>query len=291
MAGTLLLRWLTVFLVVLGFAPGSQAELKAGEPTIVLTAFGTSTAAFDTYQHLEAKVQERFPGHQIRWAFTSHKVRRKVAQEQGKELKDLPRTLKDLQAAGVTQVAVQSLHIVPGEEWDKKIVEESGKFPGLKVALGKPLLSRDKDQEMVLQALGKTFPQDLKKTAVVLVAHGRPRHQGEQAYLAFGKLLRSRYPGQNVYLGMVEGKPGRDAVLAQVKGSGASTVLLVPFLLVAGEHVNNDILGDGPESWKSRLRAQGIKRVEGIRRGLGYNDDIINIYLDHLQEALKGLKN
>jgi len=290
MPKTFLLRWLTVFLLILGLAPGSQAEVKVAQPAMVLTAFGTSTAAFDTYRHLEAKVQERFPGQQIRWAFTSHKVRRKVAQEQGKELKDLPQTLKDLQAAGVTQVAVQSLHIVPGEEWEKKIVEESRKFPGLKVALGKPLLSSDKDQEMVLTALGKTFPQDLKTTAVVLVGHGSPSPQGEQAYLAFGKLLRARYPGQNVYLGMVEGKPDRDAVLAQVKKSGASTVLLVPFLLVAGEHVNNDVLGDDPESWKSRLRAQGIKKVEGLRRGLGYNENIINIYLDHLQEALNSLK-
>jgi cobalamin biosynthesis Co2+ chelatase CbiK len=76
----------------------------------------------------------------------------------------------------------------------------------------------------------------------------------------------------------------RDEVLAAVKRGGASSVRLVPFLLVAGEHVNTDILGDGPESWKSRLLAQGTSRVEGWRQGLGYNDDIINIYLDHLQE-------
>ena len=78
---------------------------------------------------MEAKVQERFPGYQIRWAFTSHQVRKKVAQEQGKDLKDLPQTLKELKAAGVNQVAVQSLHMVPGEEWDKKIVEESPAVP------------------------------------------------------------------------------------------------------------------------------------------------------------------
>ena len=85
------------------------------------------------------------------------------------------------------------------------------------MALGKPLLSSEKDQELVLQALGKVFPQDLKKTAVVLVGHGSPSPQGEQAYLALEKLLRSRYPGQNVYLGVVEGKPDRDAALAQVR--------------------------------------------------------------------------
>ena len=208
-----------------------------------------------------------------------------MAQEQGKELKNLPQTLKELKAAGFTRVAVQSLHVVPGAEW-QEVVVESRRVLGMKVVLGKPLLSGEADAARALAALGKDFPPDLQKTAVVLVGHGSPDSKGEQAYLAFEKLLRSRYPGQNVYLGLVSGQPGRDEVLAQVKRGGATSVLLVPFLLVAGEHVNTDILGDGPESWKSRLLAQGRYRVEGRRQGLGYNDDIIKIYLEHLQEAL-----
>jgi cobalamin biosynthesis Co2+ chelatase CbiK len=55
--------------------------------------------------------------------------------------------------------------------------------------------------------------------------------------------------------------------------------------------VDKDLLGPDPESWKSRLQALGIKGVEGSRRGLGYNDEIINIYLDHLQDALTVLNN
>ncbi len=288
MVRILLARWLPVLLLVLGLAPDSLAIAGAGEPALVLTAFGTSTAASDTYRHIEEQVKARFPGHEIRWAFTSGKVRRKVAQEQGRELKNLPQTLQELKAAGFSRVAVQSLHVVPGAEW-QEVVAESRQVPGLKVALGKPLLSDEAEAARALAALGKDFPPDLQKTALVLVGHGSPDSQGEQAYLAFAKLLRSRYPGQNVYLGLVSGKPGRDEVLAQVKRGGASSVLLVPFLLVAGEHVNTDILGDGPESWKSRLLAQGRYRVAGWRQGLGYNDGIVNIYLEHLQEALRSL--
>ncbi len=169
----ILLRWLAVLLLVLGLAPDSPASAGAGEPALVLTAFGTSTAAFDTYRHIEEQVKERFPGHEIRWAFTSGKVRRKVAQEQGKELKNLPQTLKELKAAGFTRVAVQSLHVVPGEEW-QEVVAQSRQVPGLKVALGKPLLSDEADAARTLAALGKIFPPDLKKTAVVLVGHGSP---------------------------------------------------------------------------------------------------------------------
>jgi sirohydrochlorin cobaltochelatase len=282
--------WLSLALILAMIsAPGAVTAAASGKPAIVLAAFGTSTAAFDTYSHFEQKVKARFPGHEIRWAFTSHQVRHKVAQERGQQLNDLPTTLRELKAAGYTRVAVQSLHLVPGEEWEKKIVEESRKIPGLKVALGKPLLSSKQDQERALKAVAQTFPKDLKDTAVVLVAHGSPSPQGTAAYLAFARLVRSRYPHQNVFLGTVEGKPTRQEALEAVKQSTAATVVLMPFLFVAGEHVAKDILGADPESWKSELLKHRAYHIQGITKGLGYQDGIVNIYLDHLAQALKSL--
>ncbi len=282
--------WLSLVLILsMISAPWTLNAASTAKPAIVLAAFGTSTEAFDTYNYFEQKVKARFPDHEIRWAFTSHKVRHKVAQEKGQKLNDLPTTLQELKAAGYTRVAVQSLHLVPGEEWEKKIVQESRKVPGLKVALGKPLLSSKQDQEQVLQAVAQTFPQDLKNNAVVLVAHGSPSPEGTAAYLAFNQLLRSHYPHQNVFLGTVEGKPTRQEALEAVKKSTAATVVLMPFLFVAGEHVAKDILGDDPESWKSELLKQKAYRIEGITKGLGYQEGIVNIYLDHLSQAMKGL--
>jgi sirohydrochlorin cobaltochelatase len=270
-------------------APWTLNAASTAKPAIVLAAFGTTTEAFDTYEHFEQKVKARFPDYEIRWAFTSRKVRDKVAQEKGQKLNNLPITLRELKEAGYTRVAVQSLHLVPGEEWEKKIVQESRGIPGLKIALGKPLLSSKQDQEQVLQALAQTFPKDLKTTAVVLVAHGSPSREGTATYLAFNRLLRSRYPHENVFLGTVEGKPTRQEALEAVKKSPAATVVLMPFLFVAGEHVAKDILGAEPESWKSELLKQKAYRIEGITKGLGYQDGIVNIFLDHLAQALKDL--
>jgi sirohydrochlorin cobaltochelatase len=291
MTGTLLRRGLTLFLgVLMGLASGSPAAAgPTDQPAIVLTAFGTSTAAFATYRHVEEQVKARYPGYEIRWAFTSRKVRRKLAEEQGRKLNDLPGTLRDLQAAGFTRVAIQSLHIVPGQEWEKKIVEESGKLPGLKVALGRPLMSSERDQERVLAALASGFPADLQNHAVIVVAHGSPKPEGEAVYLAFQQRLRAHYPGKNVFLGTVQNEPSGKLALAAVQRSGAKAVIFVPLLLVAGEHVDRDILGSGPESWKSQLLAHKACRIEGGRQGLGDRDDIIAIYLDHLHEALQTL--
>ena len=290
MANLIKSRWLALLLLISVIsAPGALNAASAAKPAIVLAAFGTTTEAFDTYGHFEQKVRERFPGYEIRWAFTSKKVRNKLAQEKGQQLNDLPTTLTALKAAGFTRVAIQSLHIVPGEEWDKKVVQESRKIPGLKVALGKPLLSSQPDQEQVLNALAQTFPKDLTATAVVLVAHGSPSPEGTATYLAFNRLLRARYPHQLVFLGTVGGQPTRAETLEAVEQSKAAGVVLMPFLFVSGEHVAKDILGDDPESWKSRLLKQRAYRIDAITKGLGYQEGIISIYLDHLDQALKSL--
>jgi sirohydrochlorin cobaltochelatase len=282
-------KWFWLLLMLAGLSPPwTLNAASTAQPAIVLAAFGTTTEAFDTYKHFEEKVKARFPDHEIRWAFTSHKVRHKVGQEKGQQLNDLDTTLRELKAAGYTRVVIQSLHIVPGAEWDKKIVAASRKIPGLKVALGKPLLSSKLDQERTLQAVAQTFPKDLQDTAVVLMAHGSPAPQGEKTYLAFDRLLRAHY--KNVFLGAVEGKPAREKAFAAVKQSNVAAVVLMPFMFVAGEHVAKDMLGDDPESWKSQLLQQKNYRLEGITKGLGYQDGIVEIYLDHLAQAMKSLE-
>jgi len=178
---------------------------------------------------------------------------------------------------------------VPGEEWDKKVVQVSREIPDLKVALGKPLLSSPEDQERVLQSVAQTFPTDLKDTAVVLMAHGSPSPEGTATYLAFNRLLRARYPHQNVFFATVEGTPAKEEAFEAVKKANPAAVVLMPFMFVAGEHVAKDMLGDDPESWKSELLKQKAYRIEGIKKGLGYQDGIIAIYLDHLAQALKSL--
>lgn len=285
--GLLKVIFLILFLgLALGAAP-SKEPTGAQAPAVVLTAFGTSTKAADTYQYLEKLARERFPGHELRWAFTSQKIREKLKKAGRGELKDLLQTLKELQAAGVTRVAVQSLHVVPGEEW-QEMVKESRQVPGLKVALGKPLLSSPADQKRLLEALAPTFPQDLNDHAVVLVGHGSPHPEGEKAYLDFAALVRNRFAGKNVFLGVVDGKPEAEAALEAVKKSGARKVVFVPLMVVAGDHMENDILGEEPDSWKSRLLAHRPYQIEGTQ-GLGFRKEVAAIFLDHLEEALKSL--
>jgi sirohydrochlorin cobaltochelatase len=168
------------------------------------------------------------------------------------------------------------------------MVKESRQVPGLKVALGKPLLSAEADQRLVLDALAKTFPGDLQKNAVVLVGHGSPDPAGEAVYKNFGKLVSSRFPKKNVFLGVIEGKPSGKAALEAVKRSQATAVHFVPFMVVAGDHIINDIMGDEPDSWKSQLLAQRQYQIDSAK-GLGYQNEVVAVFLNHLEDALKKL--
>lgn len=281
--------WLFLLLLMaLISVPGALNAAAPAKPAIVLAAFGTTTNAFPTYGKIDQQVKERYPDYEIRWAFTSKKVRHKVKEDQQKELKSLTEVLQGLKQEGYAKIAIQALLLAPGKEW-AGVVKQSREVPGLTVAVGQPLLSSKADEIKVLNALSKEFPADLKNNAVILVGHGSPDPSAQAANNSFAQSLHSRYPA-NVFFGRVEfEKPGKEEVLQEVKRSGATSVKIIPFLLVAGDHAQNDILGSEPESWKSELLKMGNYQINGVCQGLGDHKEIVNIYLEHLAEALKSL--
>jgi len=93
---------------------------------IILTAFGTTTRAQETYGYLEKRIAPRFPGCNIHWAFSSPTVRRNSAQKDAA----LPASLVDIvsQLKDPGKIVIQSLHVIPGHEFDR-IVSEAGQLP------------------------------------------------------------------------------------------------------------------------------------------------------------------
>lgn len=47
----------------------------AVNPPIVIAAFGTTSHARDTYDFMDERFQQRFPDHEIHWAFSSRMVK------------------------------------------------------------------------------------------------------------------------------------------------------------------------------------------------------------------------
>lgn len=86
----------------------------------------------------------------------------------------------------------------------------------------------------------------------------------------------------NFHVGTIEGYPTFDTMLAKLKASGVKKVMLMPFMFVAGDHVNNDIAGD----WKKELEDNGYE-VSVLMEGLGQNPDIQDIFIEHARFAAK----
>jgi sirohydrochlorin cobaltochelatase len=247
------------------------------ETAIILTAFGTSTEARATYAFFESCVRERFPRHDILWAYTSRTLRAKMALD-GIIWHSPEELLRDLPERGYGRAVIQSLHIVPGREFDK-IVAAVAHAP-LPATLGKPLLSCSADCMLVLDALAADIA-DPAECITVLAGHGSPSPEAQALYSTFARRVRKRYP-ENVHLCMVEAAPSWDETSRRLKESSLRRVRFVPFMFVSGDHIAHDVLGE-TDSWAVQLNGY---EIEAMRTGLGFNRAIVDIYFEHLQNAL-----
>lgn len=254
-----------------------------GKPVIVLAAFGTSVPkAQKALEHIDTRVRAAFPGREVRWALTAQFIINKL-RKQGQTtlfarqvpIKNLEEIYADLRAAGKTEVVVQSLHVVPGGEWHElKRVDDSG----LEVRFGKPLLNDTAMISRLTTVLAKRFGGD--DTVTVLCGHGNDHHPGFNSNLVdLDAHVRAHY--QNVFLATVEGQPGTEKAFADVKATGLKKVKFVPVMVVAGDHIMNDVMGPEAESWKSILGLEAT--AEG---GLGENDEVVDLYIHRLRHAL-----
>ncbi len=284
----LLFTCLLIPAIVFASGHGRQREMKKG---ILLVAFGSSVPeAQVSFDNIDKRVKKEFPDTPVFWAYTSSIIRNKLAR-QGKILDSEAMALAKMTDQGFTHVAVQSLHTIRGEEFDD-LTRTLAAFEGLpggieKISTGAPLLSSQKDMEDVTQAILTNIPAGRKKgETVVLMGHGTP-HPSNVFYTALMYLLQKKDP--LVLIGTVEGSPTIDDLIPILKEKKSKKIWLMPFMSVAGDHARNDLAGDEPDSWKSILEKQGFK-CEAILKGTAEYDNMLDIWMDHLKEAMVHFK-
>ncbi|HII06698.1 MAG TPA: cobalt chelatase [Methanotrichaceae archaeon] len=292
-------------LMIAPFCSAMDRNVKE-ENAILLVAFGTSypeaQASFDS---IEAIYEEEFPNAEIRMAFTSDFIRQKIADRDGIFIDNPVTAIAKLNDEGYVKVVVQSLHVIPGEEFHDlaNIVDSfnsiDGKFAFQNLVMGMPLLTRMEDYQATSIALASQFdkttdekgnaqgrPRDPKDTAVALMGHGT-KHSANSAYSQMALILKEDY--ENVFLGTVEGYPAYEDVLEGVSSSGTTSVRMMPFMIVAGDHANNDLYGDEDDSWKVMLEGEGFD-TEPYLKGMGENNEIVKIFVEHTKAALEELE-
>jgi sirohydrochlorin cobaltochelatase len=276
---------------ILAVAAAAAVSLGAAEKqAILLTAFGTTHEdAARSYDHIEQTVQKQNKGIPVYRAYTSNKVRA-ILKKRGTAILSVPEALAKMKQDGVEDVTVFSLHVVPGLEYNKKILDlvnefQKGKNAFRKIEVSKPMVNDAGELGAFCDAVLSIIPADRQKgDAVVLMGHNNEKETTDALYAAMGKALRARDP--NVFVGTVEGSPAFETVLEQVKKNGARKAYLIPLLVVAGDHAKNDLAGEEEDSWKSVLEKNGVTCVP-VLKGLGEYDAFARLYASRLQEALK----
>ena len=262
----------------------------SNDKAILVVSFGTSynDNRARTIGAIEELIAYHHPDWEVRRAFTSRMIIKKLAERDNEKIDYIADAMERLANDGFKTVVVQPTHIMNGDEYEKveSVVEEyKGRFD--KLYLGKPLLTTDLDYDMVMDAVDVGIVKESAnlghKTAVVLMGHGSEHYANATYSQLQMKLITSGR--KDVYVTTVEGFPSFDDTLMLMEGKGYTDVVLYPFMLVAGDHANNDMAGDEEDSLKSVLEKSGYN-VRCFVKGLGEIPSFQELFVRHADDAI-----
>lgn len=294
-AFVLLAVWLLGFTQPAHAHPGHGDGEKAEKKAILVVSFGTSVPRAEKgITSLVEAAGKAFPGYDVKLAYTSNIIRKKIAAER-KQLIPTPfEALAALGDEGYTHVYVMPTHIIPGVEYEDlksltdAIAGVKGKYSFRKIALGQPFLATIQRCEQVADALTKRFAKELSrdKTAIVLMGHGSPGHFSHALYAQLQLFLDRKAPSR-FFIGTVESAPDIEDIVRTLKKSGNNRVVLSPLMVVAGDHAINDMADtqDG-ESWLNILKADGFNDIGVRQEGLGEDPLFVSLFIDNLRNLI-----
>lgn len=256
---------------------------------ILVVSFGTSylEPLKNSIENVENKIRNQFKDYDVHRAFTSHMIIKKLEIVHGLIVEKPEELLERLYIQGYEEVIIQPLNIIPGEEFSyiKNIeVYFKDKFKSIKV--GRPIFyyqgieGLPEDYSLFIKSIKGIIEEE---EAVVMMGHGTV-HPSNAVYGALQSVLNDE-GYKNVFVGTVKGYPNFTSVLNKIKKRGIKKVLLMPLMLVAGNHAINDMTSEKDNSWKSMLEAEGIE-VKLWTKGLGEVDEFAQLYIDRVDDLI-----
>lgn len=251
--------------------PGDKAAL-------LMVHFGTThdDTRAATIDAINQKAKETFGNLEFREAYTSRMIIRRL-KARGIEKQNPAEALAALKAEGFTHILIQSTNIIEGIEMEslrKDVAKIAADFKEIRI--GNPLLYAPEDYAAVIDALA---PDSLPGGATVLVGHGTYTPATAQYAMMDYMWKAEGFP--RFHVATIEGYPTFETLTARLKADGTTTVRLMPFLFVAGDHAKNDIATD----WKEALEKQGYQ-VEVRLKGLGENPAVQQLFIEHARYML-----
>ena len=275
---------------------------KSSDKVILVVAFGSTwEQAYDTFDKVVADYKSQFSGWDVYLSFSSAicinnaRAGENVAP---RDYFDPEHWLTAIGLAGYKQVVVQSLQVIPGEEYRRVrdtyvkdfMNNRNGDFTDaymksldLNVVVGTPLMAEESDAQALATVLNNEpdIKAAVNKGIVAFMGHGNPEgydyYGGNIRYLQLEDALRNL--NKNYYVGSVDMKETyAEDVLAHIGGgkfdyqvgdmgktsyydkNTATKAQLYPLMSIAGDHAHNDMSDpEDPESWYSLFNEAGIE--------------------------------
>lgn len=275
---------------------------KSSDKVILVVAFGSTwEQAYDTFDKVVDDYKSQFSGWDVYLSFSSAicinnaRAGENVAP---RDYFDPEHWLTAIGLAGYKQIVVQSLQVIPGEEYRRVrdtyvkdfMNNRNGDFTDaymksldLNVVVGTPLMAEESDAEALAEVLNNE--PDIKAAVnngiVAFMGHGNPEgydyYGGNIRYLQLEDALRNL--NKNYYVGTVDmNETYAEDVLAHIGGgkfdyqvgdmgktsyydkNTATKAQLYPLMSIAGDHAHNDMADpEDPESWYSLFNESGIE--------------------------------
>jgi len=216
-------------------------------------------------------------------AYTSKVILEKLSGE-GVSIYGVDEAVQEILSQGVENLVVTASHMIPGLEYQKmsRILKQyREKFQTL--AVTPAILQREEDCKRLVPVL-----QDMlhfrKEYDYILMGHGTE----DAANIRYQQMNDAFWEMgcENVQIASVEAEPGLERAMQRLLERGAGKkVILHPFMVVAGDHANNDMAGER-DSYLTQLQKHGYQS-EAIVKGLGEYPQFRRLYIERTRRALE----
>lgn len=237
-----------------------------------IVSFGTSyrEAELSCIRPVEQAIAQAFPDRDAFRAFTSRIIARNI-KRRGENVENEQELLSRLRSEDYEDILLVTTHIIPGFEYEKLSRMATD------YRLSEPLIACQDDERWMAQLLEEIAAEEGR--TLLVMGHGT-EHAADVIYARIQRRLSG-----NVFIGCAEGERTLEAILPELERLEKKQVVLMPMMLVAGDHARNDLAGDDEDSWKSVLTARGFD-VRVRMQGLGALKAVQERYVEKAAAAL-----
>lgn len=255
---------------------------KTKDNALLLVAFGSTWQnAFNDFDKTLDAYKTAFPNHDVYISFSSAICRNRAAagehKEDGAEVRNYYAPERWLNAFGKVQYAditVQSLQVIPGEEYGRVVNAlkdfanngnndlDNNYLKNVKLHLGTPLMAtgsddvtEDNDVKKLADELDKIYGTYAQQGAMLFMGHCNPdeydTYSANVRYTQLEKALQAlnKPYAKNYFVGTVDMMENfKTHVKARMQDADhnymSGKVFCAPLMSIAGDHANNDMAGD-----------------------------------------------